>query len=137
MELEGQESLEMFLSLHASIYLPFGKYRNYKNANKLFVLANAMQQGAYSRFDIGTKYQIVKKGLQNNFAKVFCTEKFEDSWNYIADLLKLDMEPRLNTNRSDKDYKKNINRKNLSEQFIAWHKNYNSYDYALYEEFCT
>ena len=58
MELEGQESLEIFLSLHASIYLPFGKYRNYKNANKLFALANAMQQGAYSRFDIGTKYQM-------------------------------------------------------------------------------
>ena len=87
--------------------------------------------------DIGTKYQMVKQGLQNNFAKVFCTEKFEDSWNYITDLLKLDKEPRLNTNRSNKDYKKHSNRKHLSEKFVTWHKNYNSYDYALYKEFCA
>ena len=90
-----------------------------------------------SKYFSDVKITVASQNLQNNFANVFCTEKFEDSWNYNADLLKLDMEPRLNTNRSDKDYKKNINRKNLSEQFIAWHKNYNSYDYALYEEFCT
>jgi type IX secretion system PorP/SprF family membrane protein len=58
MELDGQESLEMFLSIHASVYLPFGKYRNYRNSNKLYLLANAMQQGPYNRFDLGTKYQM-------------------------------------------------------------------------------
>ena len=58
MELDGQESLEMFFSIHASLYLPFGKYRNYRNSNKLYLLANAMQQGPYNRFDLGTKYQM-------------------------------------------------------------------------------
>ena len=58
MELDGQESLEMFFSIHASLYLPFGKYRNYRNSNKLFLLANAMQQGPYNRFDLGAKYQM-------------------------------------------------------------------------------
>tara|TARA_B100001093_G_scaffold130093_2_gene122682 strand:+ start:2235 stop:3212 length:978 start_codon:yes stop_codon:yes gene_type:complete len=58
MEFDGQDNLEMFFSAHASIYLPFGKYRNYKNSNKLFVLANAMQQGPYNRFDLGAKYDM-------------------------------------------------------------------------------
>ena len=58
MELDGQESLEMFLSIHASVYIPFGKYRNYRNSNKLYLLANAMQQGPYNRFDLGAKYQM-------------------------------------------------------------------------------
>jgi type IX secretion system PorP/SprF family membrane protein len=58
MELDGQESLEMFFSIHASLYIPFGKYRNYRNSNKLYLLANAMQQGPYNRFDLGTKYQM-------------------------------------------------------------------------------
>tara|TARA_B100000579_G_C22654018_1_gene767628 strand:- start:157 stop:732 length:576 start_codon:yes stop_codon:yes gene_type:complete len=87
--------------------------------------------------NIEKKYQIVRQCLKNNFAKVFCIEDFEDSWNHVADMLKLDREPRLNTNRSDIDYKKYADRKNLSEQFLVWHKNYNSYDYALYKEFCT
>lgn len=58
MEIDGQDNLEMFMSIHSSIYLPFGKYRNYRNSNKLFLLANAMQQGPYNRFDLGAKYEM-------------------------------------------------------------------------------
>ena len=75
--------------------------------------------------------------LRNNFQKVFCLENFEQSWNEIADLLKVDREPRLNTNRSHTDYKKFISRKDLSKEFIEWHKSYNGYDYKLFQEFCT
>lgn len=58
MDVNGQENLEMFMSLHSSLYIPFGKYRNYRNSNKLFLLTNAMHQGSYSRLDIGAKYDM-------------------------------------------------------------------------------
>ena len=60
MQFDGQENLEMFFSAHASIYLPMGKYRNFQNANKLYVLTNAMHQGSYSRLDLGLKYDMDK-----------------------------------------------------------------------------
>jgi hypothetical protein len=87
--------------------------------------------------DVETKYQSVRQALKDNFVKVFSIENFEQSWNEVADILKVDREPRLNTNRSNEDYKKYTNKKNLSEEFISWHKDYNHYDYLLYEEFCT
>ena len=87
--------------------------------------------------DVETKYQSVRQALKDNFVKVFSIENFEQSWNEVADILKVDREPRLNTNRSNEDYKKYTNKKNLSKEFISWHKDYNSYDYLLYEEFCT
>ena len=83
------------------------------------------------------KYNTVRDALNNTFKKVFCLEKFEDSWNEVADILKIEREPRLNTNRSNKDYEKFADRKNLSEEFISWHKEYNNYDYKLFQEFCT
>lgn len=55
MQFDGQDNLEMFMSLHGSVFIPTGDYRN---DNKLFVLANAMQQGDYNRFDLGAKYQM-------------------------------------------------------------------------------
>jgi len=79
----------------------------------------------------------VQQCLKNNFQKVFSTENFEQTWNEIADLLKIDREPRLNTNRSDTDYKKYADKKKLSKEFIEWHRSYNHYDYKLFEEFCT
>ena len=87
--------------------------------------------------DVETKYQSVRQALKDNFVKVFSIENFEQSWNEVAEILKVDREPRLNTNRSNEDYKKYTNKKNLSKEFISWHKDYNSYDYLLYEEFCT
>lgn len=55
MEMEGQDNLEMFMSLHGSLYIPFG---GYSNDNKFFILANGMMQGAYNRFDLGAKYEM-------------------------------------------------------------------------------
>jgi type IX secretion system PorP/SprF family membrane protein len=55
MEMEGQDNLEMFMSLHGSFYIPFG---DYQNDNRLFILTNGMMQGAYNRFDIGAKYEM-------------------------------------------------------------------------------
>ena len=87
--------------------------------------------------DVEIKYESARQALKSNFKKVFSIENFEQSWNEVADILKIDREPRLNTNRSNEDYKKYANRKNLSEEFILWHKDYNHHDYLLYQEFCT
>ena len=87
--------------------------------------------------DVEIKYESARQALKDNFVKVFSIENFEQSWNEVADILKVDREPRLNTNRSNEDYKKYTNKKNLSKEFISWHKDYNSYDYFLYQEFCT
>ena len=86
---------------------------------------------------IGEKYNTVRQTLNNTFQKVFSLEKLEDSWNEVADMLKIEREPRLTTNRSNEDYKKIVDRKNLAEKFISWHKEHNNYDYKLYEEFCA
>ncbi len=85
---------------------------------------------------IENKYQTVRTALKNNFKKVYSIEKFEDSWNQVADELKIDREPRLSTNRSNEDYKKVAVKNKLTNDFISWHKQYNNYDYLLYEEFC-
>lgn len=55
MQFGGQNKLDMFISLHGSVFIPTGDFRN---DNKLFLLVNAMQQAAYNRFDFGAKYQM-------------------------------------------------------------------------------
>ena len=87
--------------------------------------------------DMETKYNTVRQTLHNSFQKVFSLERFEESWDYISEMMKIDKEPRLNTNRSNEDYKKYVSKKDLSEEFISWHQQHNSYDYSLYKEFCT
>lgn len=86
---------------------------------------------------IEIQYETVRKTLQNNFSKVFSLKKFEHSWDYISDILKIDKEPRLNTNRSNEDYKKYARREDLSHEFILWHQEHNKFDYMLYQEFCV
>ena len=85
---------------------------------------------------IENKYQTVRKTLQNTFSRVFSLKNFERSWDYISDLLEIDREPRLNTNRSNEDYKKYASRHDLSQEFILWHQEHNNFDYMLYQEFC-
>ena len=55
MQSDGQANLDMFMSLHGSFYIPTGVNRN---DYELYILANAMQQGAYNRVDLGAKYQM-------------------------------------------------------------------------------
>ena len=86
--------------------------------------------------DVEMKYESVRQALKSNFKKVFSIENFEQSWNEVADILKVDREPRLNTNRSDADYKKYTCRQDLNAEFLDWHQQHNSFDYMLYNEFC-
>ena len=93
--------------------------------------------GKHDSVSMETRYNHVRKVLKEKFKRVYDTDKFEDSWTDIANLLKIDIFPRLNSNQADKDYNKVENFKNLNDEFKFWHRGYNNYDYLLYEEFCT
>jgi len=86
---------------------------------------------------IEAKYKIIRSALRNKFVKIYNSDKFEESWNEIAKELKINVEPRLNSNQVEKDYKRIAKYSNLSKEFMNWHRRYNSYDYKLFEEFCT
>ena len=85
---------------------------------------------------IEEKYAGVRKCLQTKFERVYDSDRFEESWTDLADMMKVDVEPRLNSNRVDVNYKKIVSRQELDDDFITWHYDYNHYDYLLYEEFC-
>ena len=81
------------------------------------------------------KYQRVRSALQN-FTKVFDSDKFEQSWNEISKELNVTPEPRLHSNRAGESYTRLVKHSDLSDEFKAWHRSYNMYDYKLFEEFC-
>lgn len=56
MTLNGEDKLQMFMSAHASVYIPFNTRT--RSVNEFFILANFMKQGEYNRFDIGPKYKL-------------------------------------------------------------------------------
>lgn len=85
---------------------------------------------------IEEKYAGVRKCLREKFERVYDSDQFEDSWTDLSAMLKVDVDPRLNSNESGKSYKKIITKKELSDEFIDWHRSYNRWDYLLYEEFC-
>ena len=87
--------------------------------------------------DIKKKYNVVRKTLKEKFTKVYDSDNFEESWTEIANELKVDVEPRLNSNQGGKAYKNVAKISNLSNEFKTWHRSYNLYDYKLYEEFCA
>ena len=87
--------------------------------------------------DIKEKYDVVRKTLKEKSVKVYNSDDFENSWTEIADELKVEVEPRMNSNEGGKAYDKIANYTELSPEFKTWHRSYNHYDYLLYEEFCT
>ena len=50
---QGNNTLNLFISTHAAIEFPLS---NYNINNSVYFLSNYMQQGSYSRLDIGTQY---------------------------------------------------------------------------------
>ena len=87
--------------------------------------------------DIKEKYDVVRKTLKEKSVKVYDSDDFENSWTEIADELKVEVEPRLNSNEGGKAYEQLINYSDMTDEFKIWHRSYNHYDYLLYEEFCT
>ena len=85
---------------------------------------------------IEEKYAGVRQRLKTKFERVYDSDCFEDSWTDLAHMLEVDVEPRLNSNRVDVNYKKIVSRKELDDDFVSWHYVYNHWDNLLYEEFC-
>lgn len=65
----------------------------------------------------------------SNFKRIYDHNKFEDSWDEIANLLHISKEPRLNTNISKKSSL------NISQNFKKWHEENNEFDYEIYRKF--
>ena len=86
---------------------------------------------------IEKKYDTVRETMKKKSVKVYDSDDFENSWTEIADELKVNAEPRLNSNEGGKAYEKLVKYSDLTEEFKIWHRSYNHYDYLLYEEFCT
>lgn len=51
---DTEEPLDLFMSLHASVFLGTS---GYQNDFKLYGLMNLMQQGSYNRLDLGTRFE--------------------------------------------------------------------------------
>ena len=93
--------------------------------------------GRHDSVTMEERYNHVRKVLKEKFKKVYNSDKFEDSWTELAKELKVSVEPRLNSNQSDKDYNVVQKYSDLSNDFKKWHREYNHYDYLLYTEFCV
>jgi hypothetical protein len=115
----------------------FATHLTLMNGNFLVLWLYSKYCSLSATSDIKEKYDIVRKTLKEKFVKVYDSDDFENSWTEIADELKVEVEPRLNSNEGGKAYEQLINYSDMTEEFKIWHRSYNHYDYLLYEEFCT
>ena len=114
----------------------FATHLTLMNGNFLVLWLYSKYCSLSATSDIKEKYDIVRKTLKEKFVKVYDSDDFENSWTEIADELKVEVEPRLNSNEGGKAYEQLINYSDMTEEFKIWHRSYNHYDYLLYEEFC-
>lgn len=114
----------------------FGTHLSLMSGNFMVLWLYGRYCGLHDSVTMEQRYNHVRKILQEKFKKVYDTKNFEESWTEIANLLKIEVEPRLNSNRVDRDYKKIISRPALTEEFKKWHRDYNNFDYLLHAEFC-
>ena len=92
--------------------------------------------GRHDSVSMEARYETVRRVLREKNVTVYDSDRFEESWTDIAKMLNVDVEPRLNSNQSDRDYQKVVSYSDLSNEFKSWHRAYNHFDYLLYEEFC-
>ena len=115
----------------------FATHLTLMNGNFLVLWLYSKYCSLSATSDIKEKYDVVRKTLKEKFVKVYDSDDFENSWTEIADELKVEVEPRLNSNEGGKAYEQLINYSDMTDEFKIWHRSYNHYDYLLYEEFCT
>ena len=93
--------------------------------------------GRHDSVSMEHRYHAVRDVLKNKVKRVYATEKFEDSWEDIAGMLEVSVDPRLKSNQADRDYNSVARFEDLSREFKSWHRSRNQFDYRLYEEFCA
>jgi len=114
----------------------FAQHLSMMSGNFIVLWLYGKYIGRHDSVSIEARYETVRKVLREKFLRVYDSDQFEQSWDEVADMLKVDREPRLSSNQSDKDYQKVQKLSDLTEDFKTWHRSYNRYDYLLYEEFC-
>ena len=115
----------------------FATHLTLMNGNFLVLWLYSKYCSLSATSDIKEKYDVVRKTLKEKSVKVYDSDDFENSWTEIADELKVEVEPRLNSNEGGKAYEQLINYSDMTDEFKIWHRSYNHYDYLLYEEFST
>jgi len=115
----------------------FATHLTLMNGNFLVLWLYSKYCSLSATSDIKEKYDVVRKTLKEKSVKVYDSDDFENSWTEIADELKVEVEPRLNSNEGGKAYEQLIKYSDMTDEFKIWHRSYNHYDYLLYEEFCT
>jgi hypothetical protein len=51
--------------------------------------------GRHDSVPMENRYETVRKVLKEKFFRVYDSDRFEESWNEVAEMLKIDPEPRL------------------------------------------
>ena len=115
----------------------FADHLSMMNGNFMVLWLYGKYLGRHDSVDMEHRYTAVRDVLKNKVKKVYATEKFEDSWGDIANMLQVSVDPRLKSNQADKDYTSVARFEDLSKKFKTWHRSKNTYDYRLFEEFCT
>ncbi len=114
----------------------FAQHLSMMSGNFIVLWLYGKYIGRHDSVSMKSRYDTVRKVLKDKFLKVYDSDRFEESWDEVSSMLNIDKEPRLSSNRSNKDYQKIQKLSDLSEEFKVWHRSYNNYDYLLYEEFC-
>ena len=115
----------------------FATHLTLMNGNFLVLWLYSKYCSLSATSDIEEKYDVVREALREKSVKIYDSDDFENAWTEIADELKVEVEPRLNSNEGGKAYEQLINYSDMTDEFKIWHRSYNHYDYLLYEEFCT
>ena len=114
----------------------FAEHLSQMSGNFITLWLYGKYMGKHDSVSMEQRYDAVRRVLKEKFYRVYDSDNFEQSWDEVADMLKVDREPRLSSNQSDKDYEKIQKLSDVTDEFKRWHRSYNHYDYLLYEEFC-
>ena len=115
----------------------FASHLSQMSGNFLVLWLFGKYIGRHDSVSMEERYKTVRQVLQEKFYRVYDSDRFEESWTEICNELNISVEPRLNSNQSDKDYEKIQKYADLTDEFKTWHRSRNHYDYQLYEEFCA
>ena len=107
------------------------------NGNFMVLWLYGKYLGRHDSVSMEQRYNVVRQALKDKFKQVFDTKNFDQDWKQIADMLNVSEKPLLKSNLSDVDYNVMQKYSDLTEDFKEWHREYNKYDYRLYEEFCA
>jgi hypothetical protein len=114
----------------------FAEHLSQMSGNFITLWLYGKYMGKHDSVSMKQRYNAVRRVLKEKFYRVYDSDNFEHSWDEVADMLKVDKEPRLSSNQSDKDYQKIQKLSDVTDELKIWHRSYNHYDYLLYEEFC-